>query len=108
MNPKTLDEAVDVLLPKFKISDLKDMSENSFVGRCHHGLGAEIRNNWGLWGSSALAKHFNKMGIHHADDMSGIILVSVYRKMTGKERKLEEQIKHYQDYWKKNKQQDEE
>jgi len=33
--------------------------------------------------------------------MSGIILDSFWRQLNGKPIKLDEQIKHYQDYWKK-------
>ena len=43
----------------------------------------------------------DNLGIYHPDDMSGIILDSYHRYLTGKEIKLEEQIKFYQDYWKK-------
>jgi len=63
-----------------------------------------MRNNWGLWRGSRLSKYFNEMGVFHPDDMSGIILVSYHRYLTGNEIKLEEQIKYYQDYWKKAKQ----
>jgi hypothetical protein len=76
------------------------MTEDEFLGRFHHSIGQGIRNDWGLWSDSDLAKYFNSIGINHADDMSGIIFKSLYREMTGKERDLEGQIKHYQDYWK--------
>ena len=65
-----------------------------------------IRNNWGLWKGSRLSKFFNEKGIYHPDDMSGIILDSYYRYLTGQEITLSEQIKYYQDYWEKAKKQD--
>jgi hypothetical protein len=60
-----------------------------------------MRNNWGLWGGSRLAKWFNNQGVKHPDDMSGVILDSFWRHLNDKPIKLEEQVKHYQDYWKK-------
>ena len=53
----------------------------------------------GLWYGSDLSKYFNNMGIFHADDMSGIILTSLYRKIVGKDRNLDEQVKWYREYW---------
>lgn len=76
-------------------------TEDEFSGRVQMGFGMWIRNNWQLWGGSRLSKYFNDLGIYHPDDMSGIILGSYHRYLTGKKIKLEEQIKIYQDYWKK-------
>ena len=64
-------------------------------------FGLWMRNNWGLWGGSRLSNYFNKLGVFHPDDMSGIILTSYYRYSLGKEIKLEEQISHYKSYWEK-------
>ena len=58
-----------------------------------------LRNNWQLWGMSRLSFYFNNIGVYHPDDMSGIILTSYQRHLKGEDIKLEEQIKHYQDYW---------
>lgn len=78
---------------------VKIWEEREFVGKAHMGFGMWMRNNWSLWGGSRLSKYFNEFGIHHPDDMSGIILVSYHRHLNHKEIKLEEQIKYYQDYW---------
>jgi len=78
------------------------LPDGEFSGFVHHGLGTHLRNNWGLWGGSALPKSLNKIGIFHPDDMSGIILDSYQRKMKGEEIRLDEQVKQYQDFWKKN------
>lgn len=67
----------------------------------HFGLGMWLRNNWGLWTSSPLAVWFNERGIHHPDDMSGIILTSYWRHLNGKSIELNQQIEHYRAYWKK-------
>jgi len=107
--PKTLDEAVDVIISRYSLDDIDSieldakigkLSEDEYVGRCHFGVGASIRNERGLWKDSDLHKYFNDLGIFHADDMSGIILTSVYRKIVGKDRDLEGQVQKYKDYWK--------
>jgi len=78
------------------------MTENEFMAGAHMGLGMWMRNNWGLWKGKELADYFNSIGIYHPDDMSGIILTSYYRELQGQEWKVEEQVKYYQDYWKKS------
>lgn len=97
--PKNLEEAIN-LLTNNEIKDIiKDKTEDKFICEQHHGLGMLLRNNWGLWRDSDLAKWFNEKGIHHADDMSSIILASVYRVFNNKEIGLDEQIQHYREYW---------
>lgn len=83
-------------------TQVKNTTEAEFNANAHFGIGLWMRNNWGLWRGSRLSKYFNDMGIFHPDDMSGIILTSYYRYLTGQEIKLEEQIAFYKDYWKKN------
>jgi hypothetical protein len=102
--PKDLDEAITWLDKHFskrdKLSIISD-TEDEFTGKSHHGMGAYLRNTWGLWGELPLAKFFNGLGIFHADDMSGIILTSFHRKLSGKAIDLDKQIKFYKNYWKK-------
>jgi hypothetical protein len=103
--PQTIREAVYFLKKLrekhllFITKDFNALTENQFTGRAHHGLGQQIRNDWGLWQDSDLAKNFKEMGIHHADDMSGIILATTYREITGQTWDIAGQIKHYKDYW---------
>lgn len=78
---------------------VKNWTEDEFSSMAHMGLGMWMRNNWHLWGGSRLAKYFNELEIYHPDDMSAIILNSYHRHLTGKEIKLDEQIRYYQDYW---------
>jgi hypothetical protein len=102
--PKDLDECyaqLEKLLSKEDIAAMKSGAEKDMV-LYHHGLGMWLRNNWGLWKGSRLSKWFNDKGIRHPDDMSGIILDSFWRHLNKKPIKLDEQIKHYQDYWKKH------
>lgn len=106
--PKNLDEAIEIIIKDNCENDdffkVLEMSEEKAIGTLHFTTGRYIRNIWSLWSEeSPLYKYFKNLGIFHADDMSGIILTSVHRKMNNKPIKLEEQIKYYQDYWKKYK-----
>lgn len=94
--PKDLVEAIQGLLTYDEINRFKDEGPQSY----HYGTGRWIRNNWGLWEEgSMLHKWFNNIGIYHPDDMSGIILETIHRILTGRSINLKEQIKSYQDYW---------
>ena len=67
----------------------------------HNTLGRWIRNNWGMWKKEgALYNWLTKLWLHHADDMSGLILTSFWRHMNDKDLDIEGQVKHFQDYWK--------
>ncbi len=71
--------------------------------RFHFQLGMSLRNDWSLWEKDMpLVKWFNERGITHADDMSAIILTSIWRRVRGVDLDLEGQIKSYQDYWIRN------
>jgi hypothetical protein len=100
--PKNLEEALTQI--DFNLSDslkveIGKKTENDFISESHFGLGIGMRNNWKLWKGSDLSKYFNDIGIHHPDDMSGIILTSYYRKLAGIELKLDKQVAYYKKYW---------
>jgi hypothetical protein len=101
--PENLDgcfkELEIMLMPEF-IQKIRDGSEDDMV-QYHFGLGLWMRNNWGLWKGLRLAKWFNAQGIDQPDDMSGIILTSFWRHLHKQPIKMDEQVKSYQDYWKK-------
>lgn len=65
----------------------------------HFDVGMGIRNGWGLWAGSQLAKYFEEMGIFHPDDMSAIILTSYHRHLNNKDVKLDEQREYFARYW---------
>jgi len=44
------------------------------AGYGHLGIGASIRNQWGLWTDSRLKRWFLWRAVIHPDDMSGVIL----------------------------------
>lgn len=101
--PKDLEDCFDELrkmLPPAVINEIRHKPEEGVI-EYHHSLGRWIRNNWGLWASSRLAQYFNQLGIRHPDDMSGIILTSFWRHLNSQSIRLEEQIEHYQEYWRR-------
>lgn len=91
------------LLPKDLLQTMRDAKEADMV-RYHHGLGTRLRNDWGLWRGSRLSAYFNKLGIHHPDDMSGIILTSFWRHLHRVPLETESQVAGYQQYWERAKQ----
>ncbi len=103
--PKNFEECIAQLDTLFNDS-LKQwiicLPDGEFGGIVHHSFGMHLRNNWGIWGQSELAKNLYEMGIFHPDDMSAIILDSYQRKLKGEEIKLDEQLKYYQDFWRES------
>lgn len=95
---------LDKMLPDSFKNELKRSQEGETI-RYHMSLGMWMRNNWGLWGDSDLAKWFHNREVHHPDDMSGIILDSYWRQFNGKPIEFEAQVKYYKDYWVKRQQQ---
>ncbi len=101
--PKDLNDAfveLNTMLSPELIQEMKIGDERDMV-RYHRSLGMWMRNNWGLWKGSRLSSYFNKLGIHHPDDMSGIILDSFWRHLNRRPLELKKQVKYYKDYWKK-------
>ena len=100
--PRTLDECFDVLGTwDDMVAEMKNMKEGDVV-LYHHSAGRWIRNNWGLWqGENYLCRYFKSIGITHADDMSGIIFTSFYRKLHGKPLDIDGQVAKYKAHWEK-------
>jgi len=100
--PRTLEEALAALekaLPEKTMQDLRESSDERLVNEYHHGLGTWVRNEWGLWRGGPLRDHFHALGLTHPDDMSSVILTSFWRRLHNQPLRVEEQIKHHQDYW---------
>ena len=100
--PTNLDECFQQLTElstEEQREEYKNLDERACIAEFHHSLGRNLRNGWGLWGDSLLAGYFRGMGIHHADDMSGIIMTSYHRHLNGKDLDIEGQVKYYRDYW---------
>ena len=104
--PNNLDECFEVLKSvggpddEEGLQKFRKMDEDEAVAVVHHGMGRWVRNNWGLWEKEgALYKQMVELGLHHADDMSGLILTSLHRHLNGKPLEIEAQVKYYKDYW---------
>lgn len=78
----------------------------------HFSLGMWMRNNWGLWRGSQLQTYFIDNGIHHPDDMSGVILDCYVKHLRGEEvnykRMLRDARRDEEEWLKKIKKQEEE
>ncbi len=78
--------------------------EDKVSAQLHHSLGRWLRNEWELWDEkSPFHKWFLGLGIHYADDMSGIIITTFYRRLNGLPLCLRGQIRNYKEYWAKEK-----
>ncbi len=102
--PPTLPMPWRILKKTLSKEDLQAIqaSDDEDMAAYHFGLGMGLRNAWGIWGDSRLSKHFNSLGISHPDDMSSIILTSLWRELHRQPVRLEEQVAYYRDYWKRN------
>jgi hypothetical protein len=84
--PTTLDEALEMLERRMSNEDrefLENSDENP-TAQMHHKFGMSLRNDWSLWEKDMpLVRWFNERGITHADDMSAIILTSIWRRVRG-------------------------
>lgn len=102
--PKTLEEThleLDKLLPKEELAKIDAMkTEEEMIVEYHFSLGMSMRNSWGLWGGGPLAEHMNKLGFHHPDDISGVILETFWCKRHKKDFRLKERAAYYDTYWK--------
>jgi hypothetical protein len=100
-NPTNLNEAIYAVL-KMLPTDVKEgiVSRQINPGRFHHGLGRQLRNEWGLWTGGPLHDYFEAHGIWHADDMSGIILESAARTLRNEPLDLQGQVDEYLQFWK--------
>ncbi|MBK8091050.1 MAG: hypothetical protein IPK32_03375 [Verrucomicrobiaceae bacterium] len=101
--PKSLEEAhqqLEKLLPKKELVKIDAMKTEGEMIKYHFGPGMGMRNGWGLWGGGPLAQHMNKLGFHHPDDMSAVILETFWCKRHKKDFRLKERAAYYEAYWK--------
>lgn len=96
--PGTLTEAIDAIFVKLKPHEI-EIFKNGDVGFLS---GMHLRNTLGLWNrESKLVQHFiTKYGICHADDISGLILQGLTRKVNGKFFNPYTEVVKYKTHWK--------
>jgi hypothetical protein len=64
---------LDRMLPGKTKREIAEIPPTRLV-ELHFGLGMALRNHWGLWRDSRLAKYFIARGVWHPDDMSAILI----------------------------------
>jgi hypothetical protein len=104
--PMNLDEAIAAMDSFFSDSlriKVKALTSDEFSARYHLGFGTSLRNRWHLWGGSRLTKWFEQRGVSHGESISGIIIESYHRKLSGHDIDLDGQIKEDQEFWRKSK-----
>lgn len=101
--PENLGQAVRWLkenVPEDEQEDIANRDLNAKVG--HFGIGRWMRNNWGLWSrDSELYKYFERMGVDHPDDMTGIILDAFQADLRDEKFDLQAEVEEYIRYWEK-------
>lgn len=93
--PRSIDEAIlqlDKIITEEDKEVIRILNEDEFSSGQHFSLGMWMRNEWGLWKKKELYYFFDSLGINHPDNMSGIILRSYHRHLTGKDIDLLGQI----------------
>jgi hypothetical protein len=99
--PRNLEETW-VALEKDLVADdrkkIRSISEDEFVGKDFFGS-MGLRNDWGLWRGSRLAKYFNGLGIYHPDDMSLLIRQTFWCHINNKPMRLDERIAYFKEFW---------
>ncbi len=113
--PTNLEEAVETLEIFYSsqqaVEEIKNMSLKKFEASSHFGAGMFIRNSWNLWWFEGhkypswpkekpkLIEWFNNIDIYHADDMSGILMECLWKKLHNQPYELEKQIERYKKHW---------
>lgn len=114
--PEDLEEAIETFLGFYlkdpELKQIHKIDESVWMSWTHHAAGQFLRNSWYLWWyenhvvkgwpkeKPKLVEFFNNLGIVYADDMSGIILSSVWRRVNNFPIELEKQVEKYKNYWK--------
>ena len=99
--PATLAEAhaaLERMLSPDELAKIDAMASEDDMIQYHMGLGTGLRNSWGLWQGSALAKHMQELGFPHPDAMSGVIMGTFWCKRHGQSFRLEERVAAYKKF----------
>ena len=96
--PPTLAEAhaeLERMLSPQLLAEIDAMPSEGDMIQYHMSLGLTIRNGWGLWADSPLAKHMQELGFTDPDAMSGVILGTFWCKRHGQDFRLQERTPAY-------------
>lgn len=99
--PKTLDEAVDLIVNGLEDEDISYIRNHPKPSYNHFGIGMWFRNNWSLWErDTPLTQWFIKnLGIVHADDTSSTIFAAVWAKVRNELFNPLDHVEKYKRYW---------
>lgn len=100
--PKTKDLAVSYLMDQLEEADVEYILENG-SDSLHHFTGRKMRNGWKLWDNeSVLSQYFiRNYQIAHADDISSLILDSVFALVKEENFDFNEKVEVLKSYWEK-------
>lgn len=93
--PSNLTEALTKLDSQLSDEDkekIKNLGEDEFVTLSHMFMGQQLRNLWLYPKESPIRKFFKDEGLFLEDDMSDIILRSLYRQLQGEDIRYEDQL----------------
>lgn len=98
-----LDWVVHDILEGFdekSMENIKRLESPEEIFKAGFFFGMSIRNHYGLWHDSNLAKWFKtNTGLHHADDMSMIIEYALWYKVNDQEFDYSPMIKKFEEHW---------
>lgn len=99
--PRNLDEAVEMVKEVLTEADIASIKNGLSPIDVHFTTGMNIRNDWSLWdkGNPLVKGFWERYGIDHADDISGIILDCVWRDILGEPRRDRQIAKENKKYW---------
>jgi hypothetical protein len=105
--PVTFDEAISNLKMYLDAENSEEvlakwmaMDEGAAVVASHHSLGQALRNEWGLWSDTPLARDIHaRFGLTHGDDMSGILILCVHRELNGLPQQPDAVVERFKVHW---------
>lgn len=102
--PATIDDAANYFVKKWS-NETKEKFLEKGPTLAHFSIGMWVRNNW-IHGNrdSLLVNQFNTLGIYAADDMSGVILELVYKRLKKLPENMDSIIQPYKEFWSQQKQ----
>ncbi|WP_235296883.1 DUF6794 domain-containing protein [Portibacter marinus] len=96
--PKDLDEAMSELLAlssKEALEKFKNGEEVVVAKKLHFGLGRWMIYNWNFYEGSRFSHFLSQKGITHPDDQAQLVIVSLHRKLNGRDLDVEGQIQTF-------------
>ena len=89
---------IDAMPEERKTEIKKAESAELMADHDHFGIGMALRNGELNQRGSEVTGYLTRRGIHHPDDFSGIIILSVNRRLRGEPIDLDGQIQHYRSF----------